>query len=217
MSDSASTAVINEVCFNTGLSQIQQDNHGHKRAIGAVDSEDIGEHLENAMNGDISMKRAESRSFRIRTDMLDKYIPADEEILLMKIDTEGYEMSVLGGAIKTVTKDRVRNLIVEFKKADVQAKSEFINSMLQQDYHLWSFCEYYEGPLLSFADISARFVLFETFSQTLWGTGKPSCWNRSIPITSTRLQSPLRQRAGSSARTSFSASMSTSPTLSSNK
>ena len=71
-----------------------------------------------------------------------------EDVLLLKIDTEGYEDAVLRGAEKLFANHKVDNIICETKKNnDIQYKVDFINSMIDSGYKVGSYQEHYPGEV----------------------------------------------------------------------
>ena len=92
---------------------------------------------ENCNNTGFS-KVTETGTVPVRTVRLDEEIE-EEEVLLLKIDVEGFEMNVLDGARAL----KVRNMIVEMKTNDKERKREFINERIDEGYRVWSYCESY--------------------------------------------------------------------------
>jgi FkbM family methyltransferase len=69
-----------------------------------------------------------------------------EDVLLLKIDTEGYEDVVLRGAQELLSHYRVDNIVCETKKTnDVQYKVDFINRMIDEGYKVSAYHEHYPG------------------------------------------------------------------------
>jgi len=73
-----------------------------------------------------------------------------EDILLLKIDVEGYEDNVLNGAKQLIKNYNVENIICETKKnRDVNAKIDFINQS-RGSYKIFTYTEnYYPASLES--------------------------------------------------------------------
>lgn len=84
----------------------------------------------------------------IRLNRLDNFVK--EDVLLLKIDTEGHEMNVLKGATGLFENFRVENILTEMKPQDADAKVEWLNGMREKGYKVWNYCEHYSGCTLSF-------------------------------------------------------------------
>jgi FkbM family methyltransferase len=50
---------------------------------------------------------------QIRTTTIDEFFP-NETIDLLKIDAEGHEMKILGGAIRAISEDRIKTILMEY-------------------------------------------------------------------------------------------------------
>ena len=60
----------------------------------------------------------------VRVTQLDRVV--NESVLLLKIDTEGYETKVIAGAKALLSQHRVANVLVEVKQANTQRKRDFL-------------------------------------------------------------------------------------------
>lgn len=60
----------------------------------------------------------------VRVTQLDRVV--NESVLLLKIDTEGYETNVVEGAKALLSQHRVANVLVEVKQANTQRKRDFL-------------------------------------------------------------------------------------------
>ncbi|KAG2425217.1 hypothetical protein HYH02_015044 [Chlamydomonas schloesseri] len=52
-----------------------------------------------------------------------------EDVLLLKVDTEGYEINVFAGAMELLTKYKVHNVVVEVKRFNDPDKRELLRSL----------------------------------------------------------------------------------------
>jgi FkbM family methyltransferase len=84
--------------------------------------------------------------FHIKTFALDDLV--HEDVLLLKIDTEGYEDNVFKGMKKMQQKYKIDNIICETKSSgDVDYKRNFINRMIDEGYTVSAYGEEYWNNL----------------------------------------------------------------------
>ena len=89
----------------------------------------------------------------VRVTQLDRVV--NESVLLLKIDTEGYEMNVIAGAKALLSQHRVANVLVEVKEANTQRKRDFLWNLANAGgfSHVYNWLEIeakLDGPLRLF-------------------------------------------------------------------
>jgi len=92
--------------------------------------------------GQSLIKEDNSGDVPIRMTKLDEHVK--EDVLLLKIDTEGHEDKVLKGAEGLFANYRIKNMVCETKPTnDLDYKVTFINSMIGRGYKVFAYVEYY--------------------------------------------------------------------------
>jgi len=99
-----------------------------------------------------------------------------EDVLLLKIDVEGYEDNVFKGAKEFLSRYNVDNIICETKKnGDVQAKLDFINELKTSGYTIYSYEEKYKDIEIEYAmtvgweaDFGAKIQLINDVTEASW-------------------------------------------------
>jgi len=77
----------------------------------------------------------------VQVDTLQSIV--NEDVLLLKIDTEGYEDEVFGGMGDLLNHYKIEYIVCEFKfSRDIEAKVKTINSLMK-DYHTYTYDEDY--------------------------------------------------------------------------
>jgi FkbM family methyltransferase len=84
-----------------------------------------------------------------------------EDVLLLKIDVEGYEDNVWQGMVSILNKYNIENIIVETKKnRDFVFKVDFINELISKSYLVLSYREDYstQGVNRDFVDVDCYVI-----------------------------------------------------------
>lgn len=95
----------------------------------------------NSVSTSFSQTRAVNTGIRIPVSRVDDLVPSDEDILLLKTDTQGYELSVLKGAVKLLA-GRVKFLMVEFSYGLMRASGTDPMELLNFIYDRGFVCTY---------------------------------------------------------------------------
>ena len=91
---------------------------------------------------------------KIKSITIDKFIKQKKikKIDLLKIDTEGHELEVLKGALKTIQKDKIKYILIElhFSKMYKNYSKKKIELFLKKNHFFLK--KQFKFPLLSFVD-----------------------------------------------------------------
>lgn len=91
---------------------------------------------------------------KIKSITIDKFIKQKKikKIDLLKIDTEGHELEVLKGALKTIQKDKIKYILIElhFSKMYKDYSKKKIELFLKKNHFFLK--KQFKFPLLSFVD-----------------------------------------------------------------
>eukprot|EP00276_Gloeochaete_wittrockiana_P003616 CAMPEP_0184660982 /NCGR_PEP_ID=MMETSP0308-20130426/36422_1 /TAXON_ID=38269 /ORGANISM="Gloeochaete witrockiana, Strain SAG 46.84" /LENGTH=313 /DNA_ID=CAMNT_0027101971 /DNA_START=51 /DNA_END=989 /DNA_ORIENTATION=- len=102
--------------------------------------------------GNAAVKKDFNSGTTVKTIKIDDLV--DGPVLLMKVDTEGFEMSVIRSAQNLISSGKVENFVMEFK-ADDGRKAEklgWLKSMTESGYEVISYEEdYFSGDLKDYS------------------------------------------------------------------
>jgi len=97
--------------------QVQVFDHAIGKEAGVLDF-DIGPEDQTGWGG--LAKSASARTIQVKVRRLDEVIPIDQDILVLKIDTEGADTWVLYGAEKILRQKRIKHIFFETNLARMQ-------------------------------------------------------------------------------------------------